>query len=36
MRYSTAGDAQWRTLTVTLTGPWALGEALLAGLQADR
>lgn len=32
LQESTDGD--WITLTVTLTGPWEWGEALVAGLDA--
>lgn len=28
-------DGEWHTVTLTLTGPWEWGEALLLGLNAD-
>ena len=29
-------DGEWTTLTLTLTGPWAWGEALMREFEADR
>ncbi len=29
-------DGEWTTVTLTLTGPWEWGEALMRGFEADR
>ena len=31
----TTQDGDWHTVTLTLTGPWEWGEALMLGLNAD-
>ena len=31
----TTSDGEWHTVTLTLTGPWAWGEALMLEFEAD-